>query len=138
MIGKVSWLAAVLTVVVGVVLARADDADWSGIYIGVDAVDGSIDTLSIAHKGDSTFDIRMSSTGFAKCAGGTQGGLLLATGRIVDGRLVRENCTYKCQGAGEAKPFPDGTYVRDKETGMLTIEVPSVGRKNYYHRLGSD
>ena len=138
MIGRISWLAAVLTVVVGVVPARADDADWAGIYVAVDAVDGSIDTLSIAPRSDGTFDIRMSSTEFAACAGGTRGGVVLATGRIVDGRLVRENVTYKCQGDGEAKPFPDGTYVRDKETGMLTIEVPSVGRTNYYHRLGND
>lgn len=138
MIGRVSWLAAVLTVVVGVVPARADDADWAGIYLGVDAGDGTIDTLSIVPKSDNTFDIRMSSTEFAACTGSARAGLLLATGRIVEGRLVRENVTYKCQGDGEAKPFPDATYVRDKETGMLTIEVPSAGRTNHYHRLGDD
>lgn len=138
MIGKIFWLAAVLTIVIGVVPARADDADWAGIYVGVDAVDGSIDTLSIVRASDNTFDIRMSSTEFAKCTGGARAGLLLATGRIVDGRLVRENVTYKCQGDGEAKPFPDGTYARDTETGMLSIDVPSVGRTNYYHRLGDD
>jgi len=138
MLGKIFWLAAVLAVVIGVVPARADDADWAGIYMGVDAVDGSIDTLSIVRKSDNTFDIRMSSTEFSKCTGGARAGLLLATGRIVDGRLVRENVTYKCQGDGEAKPFPEGTYVRDKETGMLSIDLPSVGRTNYYHRLGDD
>lgn len=138
MTGKVFWLAVVLTVVIGAVPAHADDADWAGIYMGVDAADGSIDTLSIAPRGDGTFDIRMSSTEFAACAGGTRGGVVLATGRVVDGRLVRENVTYKCQGDGKAKPFPDGTYVRDKETGILTIEVPSTGRTNYYHRLGNN
>jgi hypothetical protein len=138
MIGKIFWLAAILTVVISAVPARADDADWVGIYVGVDAVDGSIDTLSIVRKSDNTFDIRMSSTEFAECTGGARAGVLLATGRIVDDRLVRENVTYKCRGDGEAKPFPDGAYVRDKETGMLSIEVPSVGRTNYYHRLGHD
>ena len=138
MIGKIYWLAAVLAVVIGVVPARADDADWAGIYVAVDAVDGSIDTLSIVRAGDNTFDIRMSSTEFAKCTGGARAGLLLATGRVVDGRLVRENVTYKCRGEQEAKPFPDGTYVRDNETGMLSIDVPSVGRTMHYHRLGDD
>jgi len=100
----------------------------------VDAVDGSIDTHSIVRKGNNTFDIRMSTTEFAKCSG--RAGFLLATGHIVDGRLVRKNVTYKCRGDAEAKPFPDGAYARDKETGMLIVAVASVGRTNYYHRLG--
>jgi hypothetical protein len=135
--GKVFWLASVLTVVISAVPARADDADWAGIYVGVDAIDGSIDTLSIVPTSVNTFDIRMSSTEFVKCTGSARAGFLVATGRIVDDRLVRENVTYKCRGDGEAKPFPDGTYVRE-ETGILTLEVPSVGRTMYYHRLRSD
>jgi hypothetical protein len=137
MIGKSLFVATILTMTVGLGLAHANDDDWAGFYIGIDALDGSIDQLSIVPNGDGTFDIRMVSDGISLCDAETPAGMIVATGRIVDGQLVRENVRLKCEKADETA-LDDGAYTRDGETGILTLPAPDDGRQMQYHRLSGD
>jgi len=137
MIGKSLFIATMLTVTAGLGLAHADDADWAGLYVGIDALDGSIDRLSIVPNGDGTFDIRMVSDGISLCDPETPAGIILATGRIVDGQLVRENVRLKCEAADEIA-LDDGVYTRDDGTGILTLPAPDDGRQMQYHRISDD
>jgi hypothetical protein len=121
----------------GLNLAHADDEDWTGFYIGLDAQDGSIDRLSIVPNGDATFDIRMVSTGISLCDPANPAGVITATGRLVDGQLVRENVLLRCQGAEEVI-LKDTTYTRDADTGILTMPAPDNGRQMQYHPVSGD
>jgi hypothetical protein len=132
-----SLLLAAALLTMGAGAAVADDDDWVGFYMAIDVIDGSIDSLSIVENDDETYRIVMSSTGLAMCAGGTQPGLIMASGRVVEGQLVRRNVVARCAGAEDEQPLPDGTYVRDDDTGILRLEGP-MGRVNYYHPIGSD
>jgi hypothetical protein len=68
---------------------------------------------------DDTYRIAMSSTKLAFCTNGTQAGWITATGRVVDGKLVRREVKYRCDGSDEMKPLPDSSYVRDEGMGHL-------------------
>ncbi len=118
------------------VLAQDEEDEWSGYYMGIDALDGSIDSLSIVHNEDGTYRILMSSTGLAFCKDGSEAGLISATGKVVDGKLVREKVSYTCTISHESKPLPDSTYTRDAGTGILKLEGPS-NRVNYYHPISN-
>lgn len=115
--------------------AAADENDWTGFYTAIDAIDGSIDSLSIVAIGDDTYRIVMSSTDLAMCSDGTQPGVILATGRVVEDSLVREKVVAKCAGASVEQALPDGVYLRDEDTGVLMLNG-TMGRENYYHPIG--
>jgi hypothetical protein len=119
------------------VMAQDEEDEWSGFYMGIDALDGSIDSLSIVHNEDGTYRILMSSTGLAFCKDGAEAGLISAVGKVVDGKLVREKVQYVCAISHESKPLPDSTYTRDPATGILKLDGPS-NRMNYYHPVSSN
>ena len=125
---------AVILAGTGAVLA---DDDWAGLYQGIDIVDGSHDVMSIVPNGDGTYDIRVKSTGLAYCDDGARPGVIRAEARVEAGQLVREKVAYRCEGEAGFTDMEDGTYVRDDETGILTIEVRG-GRLNHYHRMSED
>jgi len=129
--------AAVLLATVGLANAQADEDDWAGLYIGLDAQDGSIDHLSIVPMGDGAFDIRMVSDGISLCDPEHASGVIVATGRLVDGQLVRENVRLRCEGAEEV-PIADGSYTRDKKTDIVMLAAPDNGRQMQYHRMSED
>jgi len=127
--------AALATTVTGA--AVADDGDWVGFYRAIDVVDGSVDSLSIVSNSDGTYRIVMSSPRLGACAGGTQAGIITATGHVVGGKLERRDVMYKCEGSDEMKPLPDSVYTRDSDSHILMLEGP-MGRLNYYHPVGAD
>lgn len=130
-----SLLLATALATVGAGAAVANEPDWAGFYTAIDAIDGSIDSLSIVANDDGTYQIVMSSTGLGMCGGGTQSGVITATGHVVEGNLVRGNVIARCAGAEDAQPLPDGTYVRNGDTGILMLKGP-MDRLNYYHPIG--
>lgn len=132
MVGIGQIAGAALVCLGAAIPALADDADWAGMYKGLDARDGSVDHLSIVPVGDGKFDIRIVPSTNSMCDDGR--GWIVAEGRLSDGALLRENVTVHCRGA-EPKTVSDGVYYRDQETGMLTIESADDGRKLYYHLL---
>ena len=115
-------ITAFLAVAIGAGDASAADDDWIGLYIGIDALDGSVDHLSIVPNGDGSYGIRMTSSALAMCTPAPTAGWIVATGRLVDGNLVREDVVYGCAGSDEMTPLGDGIYHRNEETGILTIE----------------
>jgi len=128
--------AALVAIATGAAVADDDD-DWVGFYMAIDAIDGSIDSLSIVANDDGTYQVVMSSTGLGTCADGTEPGVITATGRVVEDQLVRTNVMARCIGADDAQPMPDGAYVRDEDTGILLLEGP-MDRVNTYHPIGDD
>ena len=88
-------------------------------------------------NGDGTYGIRMTSSALGLCTPVPTAGWIVATGRLVDGDLVRENVTYGCVGTDGMTPLEDGTYRRDDETGILTLAGP-LGRLNHYHPVHDD
>jgi hypothetical protein len=137
MFTRVLLVVGLLLATAGLNLAQADEDDWAGYYIGLDAQDGSIDRLSIVPNGDGTFDIRMVSTAISLCDPSDPAGVITATGRLVDGQLVRENVLLRCQGAEEIS-LKDTTYTRDEGTGILTMPAPDNARQMQYHPVSSD
>lgn len=121
---------------VGTVSASASD-DFNGFYKGIDAVDGSVDRLSIVRLPDRTFDIRMTSTGFAVCDNGTGPGFFATNGKVIDGELVRDAVTVTCVETGEQAELPPSKYSFQHDEDVLTVEAIG-GRVNHYHRLSED
>ena len=115
----------------------ASTSTWAGYYVGIDAMDGSIDHLSITPESGGTYKIRMTSTRLGHCQEGVGAGWITATARRVADDLVRENVVFQCAGSDDGGSLPDGMYVRDAITGILTIEA-SGGRMNHYHPMGAD
>jgi hypothetical protein len=133
------YLGAVATAAILAMAATpviADDDDWTGLYQGLDAFDGSVDYLSIVPSSNGKFDIRVVPSVISLCE--SKVGWILAEGRLVDDEtLARENVKVHCSGA-EPKSVPDGVYRRDDQTGILTIETPDDKRTNYYHKISND
>jgi hypothetical protein len=134
---RMSGVAAAATLLLSAVTpAAADDDDWAGLYQGLDALDGSVDYMSIVPLGDGKFDIRVVPSVNSYCDSGV--GWNVADGRLEnDGTLVRENVTVYCDG-DEPRSVSDGVYARDDDTGIVTLEHPDDGRKLYYHRISGD
>ncbi len=137
MISKAMLVSALLVMTVSIGVAHADDDDWVGFYTAIDALDGSVDHLSIVQNSDGTYDIRMTSSALALCTPDQTAGWIVATGRLVGGNLVRENVMFGCVGTDGMTPMADGTYTRDHETEILTIEGP-LDRLNHYHPVHDD
>ncbi|MBL8906914.1 MAG: hypothetical protein JNM20_09580 [Rhizobiales bacterium] len=137
MIRRAVMIAGAFCLLAQPVVAQDEEDEWSGFYMGIDALDGSIDSLSIVRNEDGTYRILMSSTGLAFCKDGAEGGLISAVGKVVDGNLVREQVKYTCAISHESKPLPDSTYIRDPATGVLLLNGPS-NRVNYYHPISSN
>lgn len=122
-----------LTVLTG--SALADDADWVGLYKGLDALDGSIDYLSIAIKGPGEFDIRVVPSVFSLCENGK--GWIVAEGRLTDeGKLHRFNSRAVCEG-GEPFDIRDRFLVRDEQTGIVRFGATDDDRPLIYHRIST-
>jgi len=137
MIRKTIMIAAAFCLLAQPGMAQDEDDDWTGYYMGIDGGDGSVDSLSIVPLPDETYRILMSSTKLTFCKEGTEAGMITATGKVVDGKLIREKVQYLCENSKELKPLPDGTYTRDPATGILMIDAPS-NRVNYYHPISSN
>lgn len=136
MIRRAMMIAAAFCLLTPPVLAQDEEDEWTGYYMAIDALDGSIDSLSIVHNEDGSYRILMSSTGLAFCKDGAEAGLISATGKVIDGKLVREQVKYTCAISHESKPLPDSTYTRDPATGILKLDGPS-NRVNYYHPISN-
>ena len=116
--------------------ALAEDADWAGLYQGIDALSGSVDFLSIVPLGEGKFDVRAKPGIFVLCE--SRDGWIVADGRLADGKLMRENTQIHCGGGAATTTIPDTVYTRDEATGILTLEAYNDQRKLYYHRISGN
>jgi hypothetical protein len=116
--------------------AVADEDDWTGFYLGIDAADGSLDYLSIVPLGDGRFDIRIAVSGHSMCSG-AGAAVVHATGRLEDDRLVREEGELVCDGADKVA-HPGVVYELDEDEKFLATQAPDDGRMLYFHRLSED
>ena len=124
-----------LTLAGGPVSAAEDG--FSGYYMGIDAKDGSVDSLSIVKMPDGSFKITVSSSGLVFCDEGQQPGFITATGRVDGDRLLRENVVAKCVGSAETFKMDDGVYTWSDDGRVLSIQAPQ-GRLNHYHRISNN
>ena len=115
--------------------AVADDDDWIGVYLGVDAADGSMDYLSIVPGDDDTFAITIAVSAHGMCPG-TGAAVVHAAGRLDGDRLVREEGTLTCAGA-DAVAHPGTVYELGKNNRYVAAPAPNDGRKLHFHRLSS-
>lgn len=116
--------------------ALADDEDWIGLYKGLDALDGSINYMSISSTGPGTFEIRTVLTVISLCEGGS--GWIVGQGRVSDDdTLMRHDARVFCRGE-EPFSLKDMTFLRDDDTDVISIDAPDDGRALIYHRISDD
>lgn len=115
--------------------AIADESDWAGLYKGLDALDGSIDYLSIASTGPGTFDIRIMPSVISLCENGR--GWIVAEGKLTeDSRLHRHDAQLVCDGA-EPISLEDKMLEREAETGIIRFGATDDLRPMIYHRIST-
>lgn len=115
--------------------AIADENDWAGLYKGLDALDGSIDYLSIAPSGPGEFELRTVPSIMSLCKNGR--GWIVAEGRLTDdNRLHRFNARAFCE---DKEPFDieDRFFVRDAQTGIIRFDASDDRRPLIYHRIST-
>lgn len=116
--------------------AAADDSDWIGLYKGLDALDGSVDYLSIAPTGPGTFDIRIVPSVISLCENGR--GWIVADGTLTeDNTLRRHNSRVICEGR-EPVDIDDRIFTRDAQTGLIRFGATDDGRPLFYHRISTN
>lgn len=107
---------------------------WPGLYCGIDPGDGSFDRMSIVTDSDGTYRIRVKSTSFGSCDTTEPHAVMIGTGRMVDGQLVRQKTKLVCAD-GEEKALDDRTLTLDPETGIISLSANQTDRTLYYHRM---
>ncbi|MCY6382565.1 hypothetical protein [Hoeflea prorocentri] len=128
--------AALVFLAVSAVPSTAGENEWVGLYKGLDALDGSVDYLSISTTAPGEFEIRIVPSVISLCETGV--GWIVATGRLVEeGTLLRENARVFCQGA-EPVSLENRYFVRDDETGVIRYGASDDGRSLIYHRISDD
>lgn len=116
--------------------ALADQNDWVGLYKGLDALDGSIDYMSISPTGPDMFEIRIMPSVISLCDTGQ--GWILADGRLTeDGQLHRHNGQVICEG-NDPVSVDDRYLDRDPQTGIISYGATDDRRPLIYHRISSN
>ena len=115
--------------------AVAEDDEWAGLYLGVDAGDGSLDYLSIVPLGDGKYDVRIAVSDHSMCSDAP--GVVRTTGHVEDDRFVREEGELVCDGAA-AVAHPGVVYELDADNKILATQAPDDARMLYFHRLSQD
>ena len=128
-------LAFCMAVILGSSPVVADQ--FAGFYQGIDAGDGSIDTMSIVPNGDGTYTLRVIASRMSFCLidDTHRSGVLTATARVINGRLSRQDVEVRCEGSDEVLFIPDSTYEYDARNGILTLVAVDDGRLLHYHRI---
>lgn len=132
MLGKAAFSLTILSLAAAAPPALADD-DWAGLYMGIDARDGSIDYVSIVPTGDGTYEVRTRVSEHSMCS---TAGLVVATAREKDDGLVRENIVVRCDGSDTTIEVSDTAYGLDDD--ILSLKAPDDGRMLYFHRISRD
>jgi hypothetical protein len=129
------FLAFGMILALGTSPALADK--FAGFYQGLDGEDGSLDSMSIVPNGDGTYTMRIRADRYGYCLDeeGHRSAFVTATGRVIDGNLVRQDALAFCEGADEPISIPDFVYDFDARNGILSVDAPRLGRILYYHRI---
>ncbi|SLN64970.1 hypothetical protein [Ruegeria meonggei] len=116
--------------------AWADEDDWSGLYKGLDILDGSIDYLSISRTDAETYELRIIPSVISLCQTGR--GWIVADGVLNDeGNMLRQNGRVFCEGE-QPNDVPDRVLSREKETGIIRYGATDDKRPLVYHKVSSD
>lgn len=116
--------------------ALADQEGWSGLYKGLDVLDGSIDYLSISRTDAETFELRVIPSVISLCETGR--GWIVADGVLNDeGEMLRQNGRVFCEGE-DPVDVPDRVLTREKETGIIRYGATDDKRPLVYHKVSTD
>ena len=114
----------------------ASDDDWAGVYIGIDAGDGSLNRMIILPGEDGNYRIVQKSSQYASCEETHPSAVTTADGRVVGEALRRENTQRRCTDTGDLKPAGEVELERIPGTGVVRYSGSSDGRPMIYHRFG--
>ncbi|HMB59882.1 MAG TPA: hypothetical protein VKN35_08215 [Xanthomonadales bacterium] len=134
---RASWKIVLLSCALGFTSTVVFADDWAGFYVGIDSLDGSIDHLSISPNEDGTYDIRSRPSKISHCKTDHGSGVIVATGKVVNEQLLRQNVQLLCHGT-EVVSLPDQAYTRDDDTDILYLVSSDDGRKLVFHRISDD
>ncbi len=116
--------------------ASAEDDSWSGLYKGLDALDGSIDYLSISRTDSETYELRIVPSVISLCTTGH--GWIVAEGTL-DGtdRMLRRNSRVYCEGE-EPRDIDDRVLMLDRDAGIIRYGATDNRRPLIYHRVSTN
>ncbi|MEM7075334.1 MAG: hypothetical protein AAGA28_16240 [Pseudomonadota bacterium] len=117
----------------GASMTLAETDSWVGFYQAIDPEDGSTNYMSIVPNANGAYIIQVSVTEHAKCGAPA---VFVATGRLVNGQMLREKTKLRCKG-GEATEHQDAVYTLDAGTGIVSLSAPFDGRTLFYHRTSA-
>ncbi len=102
----------------------ADDDDWAGLYQAIDPKDGSINYMSIIPKGNNQYELQVAVSDHAMCSAPA---VIVASGRVENNKLFREQVILRCQGEQEVG-HSDATYDLDEDNEIISLTAPLDGR----------
>ncbi|MEM7443968.1 MAG: hypothetical protein AAF414_11635 [Pseudomonadota bacterium] len=115
--------------------ALAEGDDWAGLYQAIDPVDGSVNYLSIVPLGDGLYELHVTVSHHGRCEAPA---VIVATGRLADDNLHREQATLHCRGADSPVEHGDSAYSLDHDNRIITHTASMDGRRMHFHRIGDD
>lgn len=114
----------------------ADENSWSGLYKGLDALDGSIDYLSISAIDADTYELRIVPSVISLCDTGR--GWIIAKGKLNgDNEMLRQNGQVFCEGEAP-RDVPDRVLTRDPQTAIIRYGATDDRRPLVYHKISTD
>jgi hypothetical protein len=118
----------------GTGLALADQEDWSGMYMGVDPIDGSVNHTSIWKNEDGSYAIASTATKVTSCKGAE--GWWQGTGTVIKGVLVDKGASLTCEGTEGVRILPELRYIRGDRPGIVFMTTSVRSKGLVYHRIG--
>ncbi len=130
-----TWLAAAILSFTAMVSAdtQAREAALTGLWQGVDSVDGSLRTLSIEDlDGDGTYEVLGHDSYWSLCEGSR--GLERASGKVGEDGILRVAGSIHC-ASGKAVDI-ETTFTPQGSSGALLEEVVGQPFKTLLFRIG--
>ncbi len=133
---KFSFLqCATITAFLSATQVSAEGDPSSGLYKGLDALDGSIDYLSISPIDTETYELRIVPSVISLCTSGR--GWIVAEGKVTTaGTMQRQNSRVFCEGE-DAKDIADRELTLDPDLGIIRYGATDDRRPLVYHKVST-
>ncbi len=113
--------------------AIADPEDWSGMYMGVDPIDGSVNYTSIWKNDDGSYSIASTANRVTSCKGA--GGWWHGTGTVVNGVLIDKGARLTCDGTNGERVLPELRYIKGDSPDIVYMTTTVRNEGLVYHRI---